>query len=104
MNSKCYELKILPLFEDNLNEIVDYITFRLKNPIAAEQFVDDVETAIYERLKSPFAFAPYESKRNREHVYYTIPVRNYTIFYVMIGDIREVRTIIYSRRDLKKLI
>ena len=36
MNGKHYELRFLPLFEDDLNGIVDYIAFRLKNPIAAE--------------------------------------------------------------------
>ena len=38
MNGKTYELRILPLFEYDLNEIVDYITLRLKNPAAALQF------------------------------------------------------------------
>ena len=32
MNEKHYELRFLPLFEDDLDEIVDYITYRLKNP------------------------------------------------------------------------
>ena len=29
-----YELRALPLFKDDLNEIVDYIAFTLHNPIA----------------------------------------------------------------------
>ena len=49
MNEKHYDLRFLPLFEDDLNEIVDYITYRLRNPAAAERLVDDVETAILER-------------------------------------------------------
>ena len=28
--------------------------------------------------------------------------RNYTIFYVVIGDTMEVRRIIYSRRDMSR--
>lgn len=39
-----------PLFEDDLNEIVDYIAFELKNPTAAERLIGDVETAINKRL------------------------------------------------------
>ena len=42
MIGKRYELRILPLFEDDLNEIVDYIASRLRNPVAAERLVDDV--------------------------------------------------------------
>ena len=45
MIGKRYELRILPLFEDDLNEIADYITYRLRNPTAAERLVDDVEAA-----------------------------------------------------------
>lgn len=36
MAEKHYKLRILPLFEDDLNEIVDYISIHLQNPIAAE--------------------------------------------------------------------
>ena len=50
MDGKHYKLSILPLFEDDLNEIVDYISVRLQNPIAAEDFVDAVENAIQDRL------------------------------------------------------
>lgn len=104
MDGKRYELRILPLFEDDLNEIVDYITFRLRNPIAAERFVDDVETAIYERLHCAEAFEPYPSIKKREYPYYPIQVRNFTIFYVVIGNTMEVRRIQYSRRDLNKIL
>lgn len=46
MSEKHYKLRFLPLFEEDLNEIVDYITYRLKNPIAAETLVSDVQKAI----------------------------------------------------------
>lgn len=104
MDGKHYELRILPLFEDDLNEIVDYITFRLRNPIAAERLVDDVQAAIHERLSCVEAFEPYRSTKEREHPYYPIQVRNFTVFYVVIGNTMEVRRILYSRRDLKKIL
>ena len=43
MDEKKYKLSILPLFEDDLNEILDYILYHLKNPIAAEHLVEEVE-------------------------------------------------------------
>lgn len=97
--AKDYKLRFLPLFEDDLNEIVDYITFELQNPTAAERLVDDVQQAIMERLLFAESFEPYRSSRNRKYPYYRIPVKNYTIFYVVIGDTMEVRRILYSRRD-----
>ena len=104
MDGKHYKLSILPLFEDDLNEIVDYISVRLQNPIAAEDFVDAVENAIQDRLFCAEAFEPYHSAKERRYPYYRIQVKNYTIFYVVIGDTIEVRRIVYSRRDLSKQI
>ena len=60
MNGKQYELRILPLFEEHLQETADYIAFHLQNPVAALSFVDAVETAILERLKAPESFEPFE--------------------------------------------
>ena len=104
MDEKRYELRILPLFEDDLNEIVDYITCRLRNPLAAEALIDEVEEAICQRLHCAESFEPYHSSRERKHPYYRIQVKNFTIFYVVIGTTMEVRRIIYSRRNLSKLI
>ena len=104
MEEKRYELRILPLFEEKLQETADYIAFRLRNPIAAEDFVDAVEAAVFEHLKAPEAYEPYRSKKDREHVYYAIPVKNYLVFYVVIGNVMEVRTLVYGRRDLTKII
>ena len=92
MDSRHYELRILPLFEEKMRETV------------ANDFIDAVEAAIYERLQAPEAFQPYPSKRDREHTYYAIPVKNYYVFYVVIGNVMEVRTLVYSRRDVSKII
>ncbi len=104
MDRKRYKLSVLPLFEDDLNEIVNYISVRLQNPIAAETFVDAVESAIQDRLSCAEAFEPYRSAKERRYPYYRIQVKNYTIYYVVIGDTMEVRRIIYSRRDMTKQI
>ena len=104
MNEKHYKLRFLPLYEEDLNEIVDYITHRLKNPIAADALVSDVQTAIRNRLSCAEAFEQYHSAKERQYPYYRITVRNYTIFYVVMDDVMEVRRIIYSRRDIKRQI
>ena len=99
MQKKRYRLRFLPLFEDDLNEIVDYIAGRLQNPQAA-----DVRLAIQERQECAEAFEAYPSTKERQYPYYRIYVRNYTIFYVVIGDVMEVRRILYSRRNLPEQI
>ena len=104
MNGKQYELRILPLFEERLQETADYIAFHLQNPVAALDFIDAVEAAVLERLTAPESFEPYHSKKDREHTYYAIPVKNSLVFYVVIGNVMEVRTLIYARRNLPELL
>lgn len=104
MDGKRYKLRVLPLFEDDLNEIVDYMVTRLQNPIAADNFVDAVQNAIEERLTCAESFEQYHSNKERKYPYYRIQVKNFTIFYVVIGDMMEVRRILYSRRDLTRQI
>lgn len=94
-----YKLEFLPLFEEDLNEITDYISGVLHDPDAALRLVEDVERAIFDRLKAPTSFEKYYSLHERKHPYYRIRVRNYTVFYVVIDDVMEVRRILYSRRD-----
>lgn len=50
MFSKKYRLSYLPLFYDDLDEKVTYIAEKLKNPKAANDLLDKVESAIMERL------------------------------------------------------
>lgn len=102
-NSK-YTLRYLSHFEEDLNQIVDYIAFKLHNKNAAIEFVSTVEKAIIDRLNSPLSFEPYPSQRKRKHPYYRIYIKNYVIFYVVIDQVMEVRRLIYSKRDMKQQI
>ena len=104
MESKYYELRFLPLFAEDLGEIVDYISNKLQNPAAAEALVDLIQNAICERSTCAEAFEPYHSLKERQYPYYRIYVKNYTIFYVVIGDLMEVRRVLYNKRNLPKNI
>jgi plasmid stabilization system protein ParE len=102
--TKKYRLKYLPLFEKDLAAVKDYIAKELQNPAAAQRLVLAAEKAILQRLNFPLAFEAYPSKRQRKQAYYRIYVKNYTIFYVVIGDTMEVRRCVYSGRDLTGLV
>ena len=102
--SKNYKLKVLPVFVEDLNNITAYISKTLKNPEAANKLVDDVEKAINDRLPVCESFDVYPSLNERKYPYYRINVRNFSVFYVVIGDIMEVRRILYSRRNLGNII
>lgn len=57
MNKQNYKLSFLPLFEEYLLEITNYITNTLQNPSAAHRLVDDIELAINKKLKMPLMFS-----------------------------------------------
>ena len=90
MENKSYQLRYLPIFETDLLSTVNYITNVLKNEDAAHRLVDDIESAILKRLENPLAFEPYRSAKRREYPYYRIYVRNYVVYYVVIGNVMEV--------------
>ena len=110
MVEKNYKVRFLPLFEWDLTEITDYISYNLKNPQAANLLVDEVEKSIRERLACPESFEVYPSVKDRKYPYYRIFVKNFIIYYVVIDDeadefkIMEVRRILYSKRDKRKFI
>ncbi|GHU50272.1 hypothetical protein FACS1894127_5220 [Clostridia bacterium] len=99
-----FKLRYLPLFEQDLAETRDYIVYVLENEAAAFRLIEDTEKAILRRLDNPLAFEPYHSAKYREQPYYSIRVKNFTVFYVVIGDVMEIRRFLYSRRNLAELI
>ena len=101
---KKYKLRYLPLFEHDLMAVRDYIAFDLQNPAAAMRLVEDTEAAILKRLKSPLSYKSYNSKKDRKHPYYRIYIRNFTVFYVVIENVMEVRRFVHSRRNLLEII
>lgn len=104
MSKNTYKLTFLPLFKEDLIEVVDYISNTLKNPDAAHLLIDDIELAIFKRLETPLAFIPYQSEKIRQHPYYRINVRNFSVFYVVIDDTMEVRRLLYARRNIDALL
>ena len=96
---KEYKLRYLPIAVEDLNNSIDYILNVLQNPIAADNTLNKIETAILERLPMCESFPLWESTRNRPHPYRRINVGNYTVWYVVIDDIMEVRRIQPSNRD-----
>ena len=75
MEDKQYKVRILPLFEEDLNDAVDYISQTLKNPNAALRLIDSVQNAIEKRAWQAESFEPFRS------------------------TIMEVRRLLYNRKN-----
>ena len=104
MENNSYQLRYLPLFEQDLIGVVNYITNVLKNEDAALRLINDVEAAILKRLDNPLSYEPYPSTQKRDYPYYRIYVRNYVVYYVVIGNVMEVRRFLYGPRDTERYL
>lgn len=99
-----YELRYLPIFYEDLSEAVDYISNELNNHDASLKLIDLTEKAILNRLDNPLMFQPFNSEKKRKNPYYRININNFSVFYVVIDNVMEVRRFLYSRRDLLNML
>jgi plasmid stabilization system protein ParE len=101
---KKYTLSYLPIFDADLSKSWEYIAFKLKNPTAADRLVRDTEEAILKRLKAPESSEQFHSDKEREHPYYRIYIRNFTVWYVVIDNVMEVRRFLYNKMNAEKFL
>ena len=95
-----YTLRYLPIAKEVLSNAINYILNEFQNPIAAENILDRIEKAIMKRLEDgPESFAIWPSTKKREYPYRRINVGNYTVWYVVIENVMEIRRIQPARRN-----
>ena len=99
-----YKIEYLPSFYNDLEKIVEYIAYELKNIYAANNLIDKIELEINRRALTPESYEIYKSAKKRKDIYYRIYVKNYTIFYIVKENTMEVRRILHSKRNLEKYI
>lgn len=97
LGEAAYTLDIRPTFVEELDRAVEYIERKFGNPIAADKLIDDVYAAIDERLYAAESFEPCYLPPDVAQPYYCISVRNYSIYYVVIDNVMEVRWFRYAR-------
>jgi len=98
------KLRVNPIAARDLEEIKDYITNTLQNPIAAENTV----SAIVKRYKAlpdmPKIGTPLRTKTTIPTDSCRMGTYNYMIFYKIEGEFVRVYRILYGRRDYLKIL
>jgi hypothetical protein len=84
MVTKKYELSYLPLFYEDLSDVLHYIQYKLKSPQAATELLTETEKAILKSLSSPLGYKPYPANKRRDIVYYPIFVKNYLVSMLLL--------------------
>ena len=102
MNKK-YIITYLPLFYKDMDKITKHISKTLKNRIAADKLINEVQQKIEKRAYNPDSYEMYSST-NRKHIYYRLYIKNYIVFYIVKDNIMEVRRILYNKRNFSNLI
>ena len=97
-----YEIRIFPSAQQDLLDVIDYL-----NTLSKE-----VALNYYDRLTSEISslrIIPERCPRPRDLAlaakgYRYLVVGNYLVFYVVSGNIVQIRRILYARRDYKQLL
>jgi plasmid stabilization system protein ParE len=99
-----YTITYLSIAENDLLEIVAYISETLEAPKAALNFIDELGKKI-EKLKiNPYSYRLYKPSKPIDTEYRLLRVKNYLVFYVVIETTVEIHRVIYSKRDLSRII
>ncbi|MEG0409074.1 MAG: type II toxin-antitoxin system RelE/ParE family toxin [Bacilli bacterium] len=101
-----YNVIIEPIAEEDLIEILTYITTTLHETDIAKQIYFLIRTQILTLELFPFRYAHIIEEPYRTMGIRKIPVKNYIIFYFVDEEEKDVHVfrILYNRREWKNLI
>lgn len=101
-----YKLFITQDAYKDIDEIISYIVNVLKNPIAADNFLSEIEDNFNAVADNPEMYAYCTDKKLRNDGYRKFMVKNYIVFYRADKEenIVYIMRVIYGRRDYSKQI
>jgi len=94
-----YFLQITKTAENDLINAANYIEYSLKNPIAADNFLDDIEKQINSLKDYPERHPIINDPVLSAWGIRLITVNNYIIFYAINGNTINILRILYGKRD-----
>ena len=97
-----YSIEYLPLAYDDLEDIFTYII--ADDPEAAATLLNEIDTAILHLEEFPDMGVTPKNRRLANKGYRMLVVNAYLVFYVVTGDVVEIRHIVSSKRNYTKLI
>lgn len=101
-----YNVRITPQAEEQLEEILYYITENLNNPDAAEAFVDEFEKEVNKLSKNPEKHRPIDEEPWGSEGIRKITIKNYYVYFEI--DIEKsivwVVAIVFAEREQNKFL
>ena len=99
-----HKIEYLPSFFQELDAIVEYITYTLEAPQAASNLLDELEKSINNLKNFPLAHRLYRPIKPISTEYRVFTVKNYLVFYAFLENTIEIHRIIHKKRNLSQLI
>ncbi len=97
-----YKIKIFPTAKQDLEEVIGYLN--TLSPDAASKYYDLLVEEIVSLSKMPERCPKPKDLALAVKGYRYLIVKNYLVFYVIIGDTVQIRRILYARRDYSALL
>jgi len=101
-----YRVDVSNPAEEDLRDILRYISTQLSAPITALNMVDTIESALTKLENMPESYPLVRDDRLASMGYRRLEVKNYTAFFTINEKekIVDVERILYARRDWANLI
>lgn len=101
-----YKLEFLPSAQQDMVEIVRYISKELHNPIAADRLATSFLEAADRAAVFPYAAPSYNPIRPLKHEYRKMVIQNYLMFYWVDeqDQIVTIAYVTYAKRDYEPLL
>ncbi len=99
-----FKVKYLPIAEQDLTEIIEYLVKENDSPKVANDFLDQFDQAMKRLGCFPQSGARYLSSFELKLDYRFIRVRHYLVIYVLKEEVVEIQRIIYEKRNLYDLL
>ena len=99
-----YKPHYLPLALDDLKNIIRYIANELEAPRAAEKLLLKIDKEVLKIAENPFRCHRYISSEKLKYDYRVLHINSYSLFYTVEKDNIEIFRVIYSKRNIQKIL
>lgn len=99
-----YDLEFQPVAQQDMINIVAYISKTLSNPMAAGQLAEEFIIEAENIRNFPYSMPVYNSPRSLKYEYRKLPIKNYIMFY-RVDESKKLITVarvIYAKSDYRK--
>ena len=104
MENKTLPLRIFPLAQQDLEQILDYIAVELWNPTAAIGQINDFEKALENVCAFPESCPCVQNEYVKDKSLRKLVVNHYIVFYRVHSDEVQVVRVIYGMRNYETLL